>query len=88
MSAVVPSPPLMLPPRSDDEVDDENNDWTASGDEDRSRAAIGVNLGYFMVLDEELLGLLEGSLLQYYRIVAQIRCCLYFFTSLEMISRE
>ncbi len=57
MSAVVPSPPLplMLPPRSDDE-DDDNNDWTASGDDDSSRAAIGVNLGYFMVDDEELLG--------------------------------
>jgi hypothetical protein len=50
MSAVVPSPPLLLTPRSDDEEDDDNNDWTASGDDDRSRAAIGVNLGYFMVL--------------------------------------
>ena len=61
---MVPSPPPipLLPPRSDDEEDDDNNDWTASGDDDRSRAAIGVNLGYFMVLMmSSFLDLLEGS---------------------------
>lgn len=59
---MVPSPPLLLPPRSDDEEDDDNNDWTP---DDSSRAAIGVNLGYFMVLDEELLGLLEKEVYYY-----------------------